>query len=65
MDMSIFINDNGVYDEKKAFAARLEYLNSNHADEMAELKANYSFHSLKFSDDMDRWFDLWRKHKNK
>ena len=65
MDMNIFIDDNGVYDEKKAFAARLEYLNSNHADEMAELKAKYSFHSLKFSDDMDRWFDLWRKPKNK
>ncbi len=61
---NIFIDENGNYDEKKAFAARVEYLNSNHADEIAELKSKYTFHSLKFSDNMDRWFDLWRKPKN-
>ena len=43
---NIFIDENGKYDEKKAFTARVEYLNSNHADEIAELKSKYTFHII-------------------
>ena len=50
--------------EQELYQQRLEFIsNPNNKEKMEELKKNYTFHSLKFSEDMDRWFDLWRKPK--
>lgn len=50
--------------EAELFKQRLDFIgNKANADEMERLKKEYTFHALKFSDDMDRWFDLWRKPK--
>jgi hypothetical protein len=50
--------------EKELFEARLAFINDkNNADEMERLKKEYTFHSLKFEEGMDRWFDLWRRKK--
>lgn len=51
-------------DEEILYKQRLEFIgNKNNAEKMEELKKNYTFHSLKFEDGMDRWFDLWRRKK--
>lgn len=50
--------------EKELFEARLAFISDkNNAEEMEQLKKNYTFHALKFEDGMDRWFDLWRRPK--
>lgn len=50
--------------ETELFKQRLEFIgNKNNAEEMERLKKEYTFHSLKFEEGMDRWFDLWRKPK--
>lgn len=51
-------------DEEILYKQRLEFIgNKNNTEKMEELKKNYTFHSLKFEDGMDRWFDLWRRKK--
>lgn len=51
--------------EAELFKQRLEFIgNKDNAEEMERLKKEYTFHSLKFEEGMDRWFDLWRKPKN-
>lgn len=50
--------------EEILYKQRLEFIgDKNNAEKMEELKKNYTFHSLKFEDGMDRWFDLWRRKK--
>lgn len=46
------------------YKQRLEFIgNPNNKAEMEQLKAEYTFHSLKFEDGMTPWFDLWKKKK--
>lgn len=46
------------------YEQRLAFINDkNNAEEMERLKKEYTFHALKFADNMDKWFDLWRKPK--
>lgn len=61
-----------MFTEKELFEQRLAFINPDPKDkelveknkaEMEQLKKDYTFHAVKFSDDMDRWFDLWRKPK--
>lgn len=50
--------------ESELFKQRLEFIgNKDNIEEMERLKKEYTFHSLKFEEGMDRWFDLWRKPK--
>lgn len=50
--------------EEELYKQRLDFIgNKNNAEEMEQLKKNYTFHALKFEDGMDRWFDLWRRKK--
>ena len=50
--------------EEELYKQRLDFIgNKNNAGEMEQLKKDYTFHSLKFEDGMDRWFDLWRRKK--
>lgn len=48
--------------EVELYQQRLAFIgDKNNAEEMEQLKKNYTFHALKFEDGMDRWFDLWRR----
>ncbi len=48
--------------ETELYQQRLAFIgDKNNAEEMEQLKKNYTFHALKFEDGMDRWFDLWRR----
>lgn len=52
--------------EKELFEQRLAFIgNKDNAEEMEKLKKEYTFHSLKFEEGMERWFDLWRRKKEK
>lgn len=49
---------------KDAYQKRLAFIgNKDNADAMAELKKNFTFHSCKFEEDMERWFDMWKRTK--
>lgn len=49
---------------EKAYKDRLDFINdSNNKEKMEQLKAEYTFHSLKFEEGMDPWFDLWMRKK--
>lgn len=48
--------------EAELYQQRLAFIgDKNNAEEMEQLKKNYTFHALKFEDGMNRWFDLWRR----
>lgn len=50
--------------ETELFKQRLEFIgNKDNSEEMERLKKEYTFHSLKFEEGMDRWLDLWRRPK--
>lgn len=50
--------------EQELYRQRLDFINDkNNAPIMEQLKKDYTFHSLKFEEGMERWFDLWRKPK--
>ena len=56
--------------DAELFKQRLDFLNPQGKEQaeknkaiIEQLKKDYTFHALKFSDDMDRWYDLWRKPK--
>lgn len=46
------------------YKQRLEFINSpSNKEEMEQLKKDFTFHSLKFEDGMEPWFDLWKRRK--
>lgn len=47
---------------EEEFQKRLVFISDkSNEEEMKSLKEKYTFHSLKFEDGMERWFDLWMR----